>query len=121
MTYAHHHVATPFGDIAYTDQGSGPAALFVHGVFRNAYLWRHVIGRVADQRRCIAVDLMAHGATRIAPDQDLSFTAQAEMLAAFCDRLNLDQVDVVANDSGAGISQIFAAHHPERIRSLTLT
>jgi pimeloyl-ACP methyl ester carboxylesterase len=121
MTYLHKRIATPFGDIAYTEQGKGPTALFVHGVFRNAYLWRHVIERVSDLRRCIAVDLLAHGATRIAPDQDVSFTIQAEMLEAFCDRLNLDQVDLVANDSGAGIAQIFAARHPGRIRTLTLT
>jgi len=51
----------------------------------------------------------------------VSFAAQAEMLMALCDRLRLDRVDVVANDSGGGIAQIFAARHPERIRSLVLT
>ena len=35
--------------------------------------------------------------------------------------LGVGQVDVVANDSGGGISQIFAAEHPEKVRSLTLT
>jgi len=112
---------TSFGDIAYSEQGQGPAALFVHGVFLNGHLWRGVIDRVADLRRCFAIDLMAHGATRIAPDQDVGFTAQAEMLEAFCAALDLDQVDLVANDSGGGIAQIFAARHPRRIRSLTLT
>jgi pimeloyl-ACP methyl ester carboxylesterase len=115
------HARTRFGEIAYTERGDGPAALFVHGVMLNGYLWRHVIDRVADRRRCIAIDLMAHGATRIADGQDVSFTAQAEMLAAFCDSLGLDQVDLVANDSGGGIAQIFAAHHPDRLRTLTLT
>jgi pimeloyl-ACP methyl ester carboxylesterase len=115
------YATTPFGEIAYSEQGEGPAALFVHGVFLNGHLWRHVIDRVADIRRCIAVDLLAHGATTGSADQDLSFTAQAEMLEAFCAALRLDQVDLVANDSGGGIAQIFAAHHPERIRSLTLT
>jgi pimeloyl-ACP methyl ester carboxylesterase len=43
------------------------------------------------------------------------------MIASFVDALGLDQVDLVANDSGGGISQIFAANHPERIRTLTLT
>ena len=76
------HARTQFGEIAYTERGEGPAALFVHGVMLNGYLWRHVIDRVADRRRCIAIDLMAHGATRISADQDVSFTAQAEMLAA---------------------------------------
>ena len=30
------YASTPFGDIAYTERGSGPAALFVHGVFLTA-------------------------------------------------------------------------------------
>src|SRR5262249_33992316 len=84
------YATTPFGAIAYPERGAGPAALFVHGVFLNGDLWRPVIDRVADVRRCIAVDLMAHGVTRTRPDQDLSFDAQAAMLAALCDRLELD-------------------------------
>jgi pimeloyl-ACP methyl ester carboxylesterase len=95
--------------------------LFVHGVFVNGYLWRHVIERVSDLRRCVAIDLLAHGATRTRAGADLSFKGQAEMLEAFCARLGTEQVDLVANDSGGGIAQIFAARHPERIRSLTLT
>jgi pimeloyl-ACP methyl ester carboxylesterase len=43
------------------------------------------------------------------------------MLEAVCHAINLDKVDLVANDSGGGIAQIFAARHPERVRSLTLT
>jgi pimeloyl-ACP methyl ester carboxylesterase len=115
------HVQTRFGDIAYTESGGGPVALFVHGVLLNSYLWRRAVDGVSDLRRCIAVDLMAHGATRISPDQDVSFSAQAEMLAAFCDALKIDQVDLVGNDSGGGIAQIFAARHPSRIRTMTLT
>jgi len=121
MTAEKRHATTDSGDIAYTARGSGPAALFVHGVFLNGYLWRHVIERVADLRRCLAIDLLAHGATRTPADADLSFTGQARMLAAFCDRLELDKVDLVANDSGGAIAQIFAAHNPQRVRSLTLT
>jgi pimeloyl-ACP methyl ester carboxylesterase len=121
MVQAKKSIATPFGDIAYAQQGDGPPALFVHGVFHNGHLWRHAIEQLKDGRRCIAVDLMAHGDTRIAAGRDLSFTAQAEMLDAFCAALDLAAVDVVANDSGAGIAQIFAARHPRRIRSLVLT
>jgi pimeloyl-ACP methyl ester carboxylesterase len=115
------YARTAFGDIAYTDQGSGPPALFVHGVFLNGYLWRHAIDRVADTRRSIAIDLLAHGATKTSPDQDVSFAAQAEMLEAVCESLGLSSVDLVANDSGGGIAQIFAGRHNQRIRSLTLT
>lgn len=43
------------------------------------------------------------------------------MLAQFLDALGIDQVDLVGNDSGSGIAQILAAHHPQRLRTLTLT
>jgi pimeloyl-ACP methyl ester carboxylesterase len=116
-----HTVQTASGRISYTEQGSGSVALFVHGVLLNGYLWRHQLADLSDIRRCIAVDLLAHGDTEIAPDQDVSVTANAKMLKEFLDALNIDQVDLVGNDSGGGIAQIFAALYPERVRSLTLT
>ncbi len=112
---------TPSGRIAYVEQGRGPAAVFLHGVPLNGFHWRHVIDAVSDIHRCIALDLMGLGYTEIAPDQDVSFTAQARMLAELCDALDLGPIDLVGNDSGGGIAQLFAARHPERLRTLTLT
>jgi pimeloyl-ACP methyl ester carboxylesterase len=109
------------GRIAYFERGQGPVALFVHGVPLNGYHWRHVIDRVQHRRRCIAIDLMGLGYTEIAPSQDVSFTAQARMVAEVLDALGIDKIDLVANDSGGAIGQIFAAHNPERLRSLVLT
>jgi pimeloyl-ACP methyl ester carboxylesterase len=116
-----HRVETASGRISYTEQGTGPVALFVHGVLLNGHLWRHQLAELSDIRRSIAVDLLAHGDTDIAPDQDVSVTANAKMLEEFLDALKIDRVDLVGNDSGGGIAQIFAALHPERVRSLTLT
>jgi len=114
-------IETPSGRISCLEQGSGPVALFVHGVLLNGHLWRHQLAELSDIRRCLAVDLLAHGDTEIVPDQDVSVTANAEMLKKFLDALKIDQVDLVGNDSGGGIAQIFAALYPERVRSLTLT
>jgi pimeloyl-ACP methyl ester carboxylesterase len=112
---------TPSGRIAYYEQGAGPVALFIHGVPLNGFHWRHVIAELRGARRCIALDLMGLGYTEIGPAHDVSFTAQARMLAEFLDALGIAQADVVANDSGGAIAQIFAAAHPARLRSLTLT
>jgi pimeloyl-ACP methyl ester carboxylesterase len=114
-------IPTPSGRISYLEQGEGPVALFVHGVLLNSYLWRHQLAHLSDIRRCIAVDLLAHGDTEIEPGHDVSVTANAEMLRQFLDALQIAQVDLVGNDSGGGIAQIFAATHPARVRSLTLT
>jgi pimeloyl-ACP methyl ester carboxylesterase len=115
------------GDVAYVDHAdddaTAPAALFVHGVLVNADIWRNVIWEVADVRRCIAPDLAAHGATPVPdnPAADLSLNGHADMLDELCEGLGLARVDVVANDTGGAVAQVFAARYPERIRTLTLT
>jgi pimeloyl-ACP methyl ester carboxylesterase len=112
-------LSTPAGDIGYTEFGSGPAALFVHGIGTSGLLWRHVIEEMADTSRCIAIDLPAHGATPARAD--MSATGLAQVVADLCDGLGLAQLDLVGNDTGGAVAQIFAARHPARIRSLTLT
>ncbi len=120
--HAHRRFVTvPHGRIAYVEQGEGPAAVFLHGVPLNGFHWRHVMAAMGDMRRCIAPDLMALGYTEIAPGQDVSFTAQAVMLAQFLDALGIDRIDLVGNDSGGAVAQIFAAHQPQRLHTLTLT
>jgi pimeloyl-ACP methyl ester carboxylesterase len=119
--YTTRSIETPSGRISYAEAGSGPVALFVHGVLMNKYLWRKQIAALSDVRRCVAVDLLAHGDTEIDPGQDASVTANANMLREMLDALQIDKVDVIGNDSGGGISQIFAALNPDRVRSLTLT
>src|SRR5579864_658241 len=113
--------ATRSGEISYTDTGTGPVALFVHGIGTNAYLWRNVIEAVAPRRRCIALDLPLHGQTPAAAGQDLSLAALASVVEDFCDALGLGGFDLVANDTGGAIAQIFAARNPQRLATLTLT
>ena len=119
---AHRHTAaTRFGEISYLDIGAGPTALFVHGIATNAYLWRHVMDALSGQRRCIAIDLPLHGQSPVAAEQDLSLAALAAGLDDFCDVLGLTGVDLVANDTGGAIAQIFATRYPHRLATLTLT
>ena len=119
---AHRHTAvTRSGEVSYLDVGTGPVALFVHGIATNAYLWRNVIAALTSRRRCIAVDLPLHGRSPVTADQDLSLAALAAGLDDFCDALGLTGIDLVANDTGGAIAQIFAARHPQRLATLTLT
>ena len=109
------------GRIAFFEKGQGPTALFLHGVPLNGYHWRHVIDRIQYRRRCIAIDLMGLGHSEIAPSQEISFTAQAHMVAEVIDALGIEQIDLIGNNSGGAVAQIFAAHYPNRLTSLVLT
>jgi pimeloyl-ACP methyl ester carboxylesterase len=114
-------VTTAAGEVSYLDVGSGPAALFVHGVGTSALLWRNVIGLLADERRCIALDLPLHGRTPAAPGQDFTLPALAEVVEALRAALSLERVDLVANDTGGGVAQLYAVRYPQHLRTLALT
>ena len=115
-------VRTQSGPASYIDTGGpGRPALFIHGVGTSSYLWRHVIDQLDGQRRCVAVDLPLHGHTPAAADQDFSLPGLARFVADFCDALELTDIDLVANDTGGAVAQVFAAGHPERLHTLTLT
>jgi pimeloyl-ACP methyl ester carboxylesterase len=115
-------VQTSSGPASYVDTGGpGRVALFVHGLGTSSYLWRHVIDQLDGQRRCVALDLPLHGHTPAAADQDFSLPGFARFLAQFCEGLELNDIDLVANDTGGAISQVFATGHPELLHTLTLT
>ncbi len=114
-------VRTPFGRIACVQQGKGPAALFLHGFPLSGFQWRHAIAQLSSSRRCIAPDFMGLGHSAVAATQDLSPQAQSDMLVALLDALSVAMVDLVANDSGGTVAQLFAVQHPSRVRTMLLT
>ena len=60
------NVKTPSGQISYAEAGSGPVALFVHGVLLNKHLWRHQMTGLSDYppRAGIAQLICSRMATR---------------------------------------------------------
>jgi pimeloyl-ACP methyl ester carboxylesterase len=115
-------VQTPSGPASYIDTGGpGRPVLLVHGVGSSSYLWRNVIGLLDGERRCVSFDLPLHGHTPAAADQDFTLNGLARFIAGGCDALGLTDIDLVANDTGGAVSQVFAASHAGRLHTLTLT
>jgi pimeloyl-ACP methyl ester carboxylesterase len=110
------------GTINYRESGEGPPIVFVHGLLVDGRLWRKVTPLLEDSFRCIVPDLpLGSHRTPMNPDADLSPPGLARLIADFLEALELEDVVLVANDTGGAISQITAANHPERIGRLVLT
>ena len=112
---------TSFGRIAYVERGTGKAALFLHGYPLNGFQWRGALDRLSAHRRCIAADFMGAGYSEIPEGQSVAPGAQAAMLVELLDKLSIDKVDIIGNDSGGAIAQLFVTRYPERVRTLLLT
>jgi pimeloyl-ACP methyl ester carboxylesterase len=115
-------VKLPQGTIHYRESGEGPPIVFVHGLLVDGRLWRKVTPLLDGSFRCIVPDLpLGSHLTPMNPDADLTPPGLARIVAGFLQALDLQDVTLVANDTGGAISQITAAHHPDRIGRLVLT
>jgi pimeloyl-ACP methyl ester carboxylesterase len=115
-------VKLPQGTIRYREAGDGPPIVFVHGLLVDGRLWRKVTPLLDGDFRCLVPDLpLGSHIAAMNPDADLSPPGLARLVAGFMQALDLQDVTLVANDTGGAISQITAANHPERIGRLVLT
>lgn len=114
-------LATSYGRIAYMDRGAGDAVLFLHGFPLSSFQWRGAIDRLCSGRRCIAPDLMGLGYTEVAENQSVAPGAQVDMIRALLDGLSIQKVDLIANDSGGAVAQLFMIKHRDRVRTALIT
>jgi pimeloyl-ACP methyl ester carboxylesterase len=112
----------PAGRIRYREAGSGKPIVFVHGYLVDGRLWDGVVDRLSDRYRCLAPDWPI-GAQQIAmkPEADLSPYGIASIISSFLEKLDLEDVTIVGNDSGGAMSQVLVTRHPERVGRLVLT
>lgn len=118
---ARRYATTPFGEVAYIERGSGEGALFLHGFPLNGFQWRGALDHLSPYRRCVVLDFLGLGYTKVAEGQGVTPDDQVAMVAALLDTLSISSVDLVASDSGGAVAQLFIARHPERVRTLLLT
>jgi pimeloyl-ACP methyl ester carboxylesterase len=111
-------IATEVGELVVRVVGSGPPALLWHSLFVDSASWDRVLPTLADSRTVILIDGPSHG--RSAPwHQPFSLRDCAEAADQVISQLDLDAaVDWVGSAWGGHVGIVFAASHPDRIRSL---
>lgn len=107
--------------VAYYEEGVGEPVVLLHGCPFSSFIWRKVIPLLSDDYRCLAPDLLGLGDTETPPDADWSLPAQARVLVGILNALGLDRVHLVGHDHGGAVAQMLAAHHPDRLATLTLS
>lgn len=113
----------PQGTIRFWERGEGRPVVFVHGLLVNANLWRNVVPAVAGSGlRCIAPDwpLGAH-TMPMSPFADLTPPGIATLIDDALAALDLDDVTLVANDTGGALVQILMSRRPKRVSRVVLT
>jgi pimeloyl-ACP methyl ester carboxylesterase len=98
------------GTIEYSDTGEGPVLVLLHGLMMDASLWDGPVADLSADHRCL-VPTLPLGAHRLpmGADRDLSLPGIARLVTEFLDRLDVQDVTLVGNDTGGALVQLLAA------------
>src|SRR5690348_9312821 len=91
----------PQGTLRVHETGTGQPIVFVHGLLVNANLWRKVVPTLSGDFRCLCLDMPLGSNVRPMPkDADLTPYALADLVADAIEKLGLEDVTLVGNDTG---------------------
>ncbi len=109
----------------YVDEGppDGPVVLLLHGQPTWSYLYREVIGVLADAGlRAIAPDHIGFGRSdKLTEPTDYTFARHIDWLHSFVTALDLKEVTLVAQDWGGPIGLSVLAREPDRFARVLAT
>jgi pimeloyl-ACP methyl ester carboxylesterase len=97
------------GELAYADEGDGPAVVLLHGFPTSSHLWRDLVPILAPRFRAIAPDLLGYGDSSRPPDpESLTIRAQGAAVRELVHRLGIEEFAAVGHDIGGGVAQLLA-------------
>jgi pimeloyl-ACP methyl ester carboxylesterase len=112
-------IPSPYGDIEYTEGGTGPDVLVIHGA-GGGYDQGELLGQALLGDRFHRITPSRFGYLRSTFHDGATFEDQAHAYATLLDHLGIQKVAVVAFSAGGPSAELFALLHPERVSSLTL-
>lgn len=105
--------------IHYTDEGVGPALVFIHaGMW--SFIWRDAIAELRSEFRCITLDFPGSGLSGGAPS-DVDLAAFPPIVNGLLDHLAIGSATFVVHDLGGVVGVVAAGRRPDRIDGLVAT
>jgi 2-hydroxy-6-oxonona-2,4-dienedioate hydrolase len=112
-------IPSPYGDIEFTQGGSGPDVLVIHGS-GGGYDQGELLVQAALGDQFHWITPSRFGYLRSTFNENATFDDQAHAYAYLLDQLGIERVAVVALSHGGPSALLFAVLYPERVSSLTL-
>src|SRR5687768_8396618 len=95
----------------YLEAGSGEPILLLHGWPTSSFLWRNMIGKLAEKNRVLALDLPGFGRSDKPLGASYSFRFYARVVSAFLDAAGVGAVGLALHDLGGPIGLYWACHN----------
>jgi pimeloyl-ACP methyl ester carboxylesterase len=114
-------VDVPGARLHVVERGHGPALLLVHGLAGQlSHFTYGIVDQLAAHYRVVAVDRPGSGYSVRTAGASAALGAQADVLAALIESLELGRPVVVGHSLGGAVALALAQRHPQRVAGLAL-
>jgi len=100
--------STSGGELAYMDEGDGPAVLLFHGFPQSSFVWRDLAPLLAARFRVIVPDMLGHGDSDKPEGVPLHLAAQAGYVRELLAQLGVERFAAIGHSLGGGLAQLLA-------------
>ena len=105
--------------LAYTDAGSGPSVLLLHGMACDRTQMDGIVGHLSDRYRCVSVDLRGHGDSD-APEYGYTTDDLVDDIVYVIDEVGLGPSVVIGHSRGGSLALALADTRPDLVRAMVL-
>lgn len=110
-------------NIAYlrnSEANNGDTIVLVHGFGANKDNWTRIARELTDDFNVYAIDLPGHGDSSKPLDLGYRLKDQVGHLARILEALNINEMHMMGNSMGGGITALYTATYPEQIKTAVL-
>ena len=104
--------------IAYTDHGTGPVIVLLHGVPTSSWMYRNIISALQNDMRVISIDLLGYGSADKPDDETgkaYAPSAQATRVRALLAAKNIDRYALLMHDMGGLVAWEILRANPDKV------
>lgn len=110
----------PRGPIAFTDVGSGPVFVAVHGLPGSGRDYRYLGAALEPHARFVRLDMPGFGGTPRESGEGTSVDARAAFVVQALEALRIERCVIIGHSMGGPVALAAAARAPERVAGLGL-
>jgi pimeloyl-ACP methyl ester carboxylesterase len=117
---AHHDLLVRGVRIRYSEIGSGPLLILVHGYLVSGREWHRIVPALSKKFRLIVPDLPGFGESEKPPEYNYSREGFADTLLDLMAGIDAPRAHICGHSMGGAIAMTLAADHPDRVDRLAV-
>ena len=104
--------------VAYSDVGSGPVIIFIHGWSESRSAFDQISKLLSSKYRCISIDLPGFGESEAI--EKVTLNKVSKVIEKLIDKLEIKKYNLIGHSLGGAVTLVYANKHQDEVNRIVL-